>query len=393
VPSPREVTVVIDAPRGALPAFTLESPWWQEAEPVVTAVRERFGLEIVVLRLLEGEVPFETPVTYLAELMRGNAAPLLAPWVKPLADDPLRLPYARPGGPDADLAWAARHVTFTGPPVQIRTWNLSSIWKIPTADGLVWLKHVPPFFAHESSMLRALGNDARVPRLIAGEPGRMLLADVPGHDCYEADGDQLEAMLDTLISLQIEWVGREEDLLALGAPDWRRATYLDLAADVVARGAPRDSRLALEAFVARLPSIFDDLDACGVPDTFVHGDFHPGNVRWSQGAPVILDWGDVGVGNPLLDRPAFMERVGERGPALHSRWMRRWEEAVPGSEPARAAELIAPVAQMRQAIIYQRFLDGIEESERVYHRADVPERLASVATMINRRDPTHGRPL
>ena len=39
------------------------------------------------------------------------------------------------------------------------------------------------------------------------------------------------------------------------------------------------------------------------------------------------------------------------------------------------AELIAPVAQMRQAIIYQRFLDGIEECERVYHRADVPERL------------------
>ena len=73
MPSPREVTVVIDAPRGALPAFTLASPWWQEAEPVVTAVRERFGLEIVVLRLLEGEVPFETPVTYLAELMRGDA--------------------------------------------------------------------------------------------------------------------------------------------------------------------------------------------------------------------------------------------------------------------------------------------------------------------------------
>ncbi len=241
MPSPREVTVVIDAPRGALPAFILASPWWQEAEPVVTEVRERFGLEIVVLRLLDGDVPFETPVTYLAELIRGDVGDLLAPWEKPLTDDPLRLPYAHPGGPDADLAWAAGHVTITGPPVQIRTWNLSSIWKIPTDDGLVWLKHVPAFFAHESAMLRALGNDARVPRLIAGEPGRMLLADVPGHDCYEADGEQLEAMLDTLVSLQIEWVGREEELLALGAPDWRCATYLELAADVVARGAPPTS--------------------------------------------------------------------------------------------------------------------------------------------------------
>ena len=382
MPSPRVVTVVIDAPRGALPAFTLESPWWQEAEPIVTAVREQFGLEIVVLRLIEGDVPFETPVTYLVELVRGDADGVLGPWEKPLPDDPLRLPYAHPGGPDADLAWAASHVTVTGPPVQIRTWNLSSIWKIPTDEGLVWLKHVPPFFAHETSMLRALGKDRRVPRLIAGEPGRMLLADVPGHDCYEADGEQLEAMLDTLVSLQVEWIGREDELLSVGAPDWRRPTYVDLAADVVARGATPDTRRVLDAFVARLPSIFDDLDACGVPDTFVHGDFHPGNVRWSSGAPVILDWGDVGVGHPLLDLPAFIERVGDRAEGLHARWMRRWAEAVPGSAPARAAELVAPVAQMRQAIIYQRFLDGIEESERVYHRADVPERLASVAAMI-----------
>ena len=97
---------------------------------------------------------------------------------------------------------------------------------------------------------------------------------------------------------------------------------------------------------------------------------------------MILDWGDVGAGHPLLDLPALMDRAGERAEALHARWMRRWADAVPGSEPARAAELIAPVAQLRQAIIYQRFLDGIEESERVYHRADVPERLASVAAMI-----------
>ena len=362
MPVPRDVTVVLDAPRGSLPAFTIASPYWQEAEPVVSAVRARFGLEIVVLRLLDGEVPFETPVTYLAELVGGDAAPLLRPWDTPIADAPLRLPYAHPGGPQRDLDWAATHVAITGEPVQIRTWNLSSIWKIPTDGGVVWLKHVPPFFAHESAMLRAIGDDARVPHLIAGEPGRMLLADIPGHDCYEADTAQLEAMIDTLVSLQLEWISREGDLLALGAPDWRRPGFLDLAADVVGRGAPADVRSALDAFVARLPSIFDDLDACGVPDTFVHGDFHPGNVRWSRDAPVVLDWGDVGVGHPLLDLPAFIERVGDRAERLLARWRQRWTEAVPGSDPARAAQLIAPVAQLRQAIIYQRFLDGIEET-------------------------------
>ena len=38
-------------------------------------------------------------MTYLAELVRGDAAPLLTPWERPLTDDPLRLPYARSGWP------------------------------------------------------------------------------------------------------------------------------------------------------------------------------------------------------------------------------------------------------------------------------------------------------
>ncbi len=62
--------------------------------------------------------------------------------------------------------------------------------------------------------------------------------------------------------------------------------------------------------------------------------------------------------------------------------MRRWRDEVPDSDPERAAELIAPVALMRQAIIYRRFLDGIEETERVYHRDDVPERLGAVAALL-----------
>ena len=43
---------------------------------------------------------------------------------------------------------------------------------------------------------------------------------------------------------------------------------------------------------------------------------------------------------------------------------------VPGADPRRAAELLAPVAAARQAVLYQGFLDRIEPSEHPYHRAD-----------------------
>jgi hypothetical protein len=45
--------------------------------------------------------------------------------------------------------------------------------------------------------------------------------------------------------------------------------------------------------------------------------------------------------------------------------------AVPGSDPDRAWGLNQPVAVLRGAVLFQRFLDLVEPSERVYHHRDV----------------------
>jgi len=372
------VSVVLDRPRGVLPPVTVASPWWPEVEPVVEAVRDRFGLDVVVLRLLHGA---GSDVSYLAELTAGDAARWLSPWPAEVTDDERRLPYARPGGPAADLDWAARHVSLAGAPVQVRTWNLSSIWRLPTASGPVWLKHVPPFFAHEPLVLAVIAAVAPVPPVLAGEPGRMLLADVPGHDCYDPTDGQREAMIDTLVDLQVWSAPRTADLLQLGLPDWRAGAFPLLAADVVERDAPAGDAAVLRRLVAALPGRFAVLGECGLPDVLVHGDFHPGNVRWSGGGPVLLDWGDSGVGHPLFDLPAFLEQAGDAADRLRQRCLRRWSDAMPGSAPARAAAVIAPIAALRQAVIYRRFLDGIEASEHVYHRDDVPRWLGRAARL------------
>jgi hypothetical protein len=364
-----------------LPPFTVASPWWPEVEPVVEAVRDRFALEVVVLRLLAGTEFPGGPVTYLAEVVDGDPSGFLSPWPDPLPDDDLRLPYARPGGPAADLAWAEQHVTVTGAAVQVKTWNLSSIWRLPAAEGTVWLKHVPPFFAHEPLVLDALGPQARVPRLVAGEPGRMLLADVPGYDCYDATEAQLAAMVDALVDLQLTLGPDPLTLLDLGAPDWRAPAFGRLAADVVERDAAPEDAEALRRLLDDLPARFALLSECGLPDVLVHGDFHPGNVRWSNGGPVLLDWGDCGLGHPLFDFPAFMARAGRSTEALRRRWLGRWAAARPGSDPERAAMVIAPLAALRQAIVYRRFLDGIEPSEHIYHRHDVGTWLREAARL------------
>ena len=83
-----------------------------------------------------------------------------------------------------------------------------------------FLKVVPAFFAHEGAMLARLAGRP-VPRLIAHEGNRLLLDEIPGTDLYGAPLPFLRRMVPLLVSLQQAEVGRVDDLLALGLPDWR----------------------------------------------------------------------------------------------------------------------------------------------------------------------------
>ena len=189
-------------------------------------------------------------------------------------------------------------------------------------------------------------------------------------------------------------MGRSDELLADDLPDWRLGALAPAIDDVVARTwddlEPTD-RDALRGFAAAFPSRQEGLEAAGLSDTLVHGDFHPGNARGDVGGGraeprlVLLDWGDCGVGHPLLDQAAFLDRIrAEDVPGVVDVWHRAWRMAVPGSDPSRAAALLAPVAAARQAVIYRRFLDGIEPSEHPYHRADPAHWLRRTAAILRR---------
>ena len=405
MPEPRHVRLVLVSgdgpPLGVTPRFEVEVPWWQEAWPVVDAARERFGLDVTILRILEcgdGEV-HGGDVTYLAEVEAGvgpTALPL-EPWPgpTPLPEDPLRMPWARPGGPGVDLAWAssvlaARGLTTTGAPRQIRTWNLSSLWTLPLADGTAaWLKAVPPFFAHEGALLEHLAG-RRVPPLLGHDGYRTLMPELPGDDQYDAVRPQLDRMIDTLVDIQAEEASRVEDLFALGLPDWRAPALTAALQGLVQRRAGElsgDDRTALAAFADGLPVRFAAITACGLPDTLVHGDFHPGNVRADGDAVTLLDWGDGGVGQPLLDEPAFLHGRPAIADELRTHWHARWRERVPGCDPDRASGLLRPVAAARQALIYQLFLDSIEATEQPYHQHDVPDWLRITADLVRAEGP------
>src|SRR6476659_3363628 len=86
---PRRAALVLCGPGGVvlgrLPELAVETPWWQHIEPVVDAAREAYGIDVVVLRMLDSELPRAHGglVTYLAEVadrLPPAAAEALDPW-------------------------------------------------------------------------------------------------------------------------------------------------------------------------------------------------------------------------------------------------------------------------------------------------------------------------
>jgi hypothetical protein len=377
---------------GSLPEFAVGTPWWPDVEPVVEAAREGFGIDVVVLRLLTADADpavMGGAVRYLAELV-GEMPSELALGSANADDAPedhaLRAPWARPGGVATTTAWAdavlaATDRTRTGRPVQVKSWNLSSILRLPTTRGDVWCKSVPPFLAHEGAILAMVGaeNPSLVPPLLGGgrEAGTMLLANVAGEDQWNPPESRLVDMVRKLVQLQGRWAGRVGELLAAGLPDWRARSMPTLVRTLLRRTAVRAhftsaELAAIDALAADLPPRLAALAGCGLPETLVHGDFHPGNWRFDGDALVLLDWGDSGVGHPMLDLAAFLPRVPEAvRPRVRAAWLDAWRAERPLADPSRAAELIAPVAALRLALTYQRFLDGIKPSQWRYHEADV----------------------
>lgn len=388
---------------GQLPPVLVRPRYWPEVAPVVDEVRARLGLEVVVLRLLTTSGGYAGGrVAYLAQLRSGDPGPLdpvSPPAAAAVAADPAYRQWwaepdalaGLPGWVDAALG-PGRH--RTGPLRQVKTWNLSLLMTAPTSAGDVWAKATPPFLADECGVVARVAalDPGLVPRVLGHDGDRrlVLLEDAPGTDQWGlTDEAVIAAMVERWVAVQNASAEDVEHLLALGAADLRPAALVPAVEAAAARPDTRvrlsaDERAALDALVAGLPARLAAIGDCGLPATLVHGDLHPGNWRRDGSRLTLLDWGDVGVGHPLLDLRAFLERLDgpEVRARVRARWAAQWAAAVPGIDPERADRLLAPVAELAAAVTYQRFLDHIEASERVYHVHDPVDRFRAALAAL-----------
>ncbi|MEV6380565.1 aminoglycoside phosphotransferase family protein [Streptomyces sp. NPDC051773] len=366
---------------GVTGPYPVDVPWWAEVGPVVQGLERALGVPVFVLRLLDvdgGESGRDGHVTYHVEASRHPGPGKLE---RPTArreswdtDDPRRSPWARADGLRELLGWASGTLAalgrpVTGPVEQRRTWNLAGLFKLPTARGPVWLKATPRFATDEAAVIAAFArvDPGLVPTVLAAGERRMLLEHVPGEDCWAADAATVESGVRRMVAAQAALARRRPP----GLRDRRAPVLGELVRDLLDDRADLDITAQERDRARELTGRWEELARCGLPDTLVHADFHPGNWRSDGGPPVVVDFADAHWGDPVLDCLRLYDFLPEAvRPTAVRVWVDAWRTHVPQSDPARALTLAEPLAHLAYAVRYQEFLDGIEPSERPYHEGD-----------------------
>lgn len=311
--------------------------------------------------------------------------PVIADWLAWRRDQPssLRTPWYQPGWADVALAWSAaqlerRGTPALGPAEQLRTWQRSAIWRLPTADGAVYLKAVPPMFGHEPALTAALAevDPRRFVAVLAVDQARglFLMRDYGGTPLDQLrEVDRWEQALHSFAEIQIATVRRAERLRALSVPVRPLADLADRALPLLAdhaamlpgepAGLSDDDRAALSALAPRLARLCAELARHRLPPTIEHGDFWAGQIIAVGDGYRFTDWSDSSIAHPffslllfLVEIEDFFPKVPDVRERLRDAYLRPWSRGIRRPDLVRAFELAQPLAALHHALTYHELI-------------------------------------
>ena len=397
----------------ALPRVT-STERWGVVRAIPRSVRERFGLEVVVLRSIlvaqedgsdegsddefrftenVGEVPghlsgwtTEGALTERVMVDERDRDAALRWFTERRNGGPERLePWQRDGWFAEAASWARSSLPDVLTVEQYASWNGSALLRIETGNGCCYLKAAPDYFRSEGAVTALLAGHfpSAVPRPVAldSERGWMVLRDFGETLVGETGLDHWEGALDTMVSIQRASVPIIEDLIRDGCRD-RRPAVLLTQIEAFAEGGlgpiPDGYATRLRDAVPRFDELHAELEEAPIPDTLVHGDFHPANIAIEDSRYVIFDWTDACVAHPFVDLQTFFHTFGPpttdaavRERLLH-RYLTGWEGVMPRNEAAFLYRRTEPLTAMHHAITYQAILERLDPTERWQWESHLP---------------------
>lgn len=424
---PRKARILLLASDGgwALPGFGATEP-----PAIIAAIRERLGVETIVLRVIYDRARFEkeareqiyalevrsadwTPPADARWVGRGelHALPLANParrslldaWLAEVEDGATSsrsAPWERQGWFAGAEKWLGERAseggdTLSGPVEQAHARLWSCMLTAPTDRGPLYFKAVDPAFAFEASLTQALAArwpehlppvvaiDAERGWLLTAHGGRVVRDLVRG-----ANGlTHWEGLLAQFAQMQIASAGEVEQLSALGVPDRRLARmpqlYREMAADREALRVGQPDGLSeaewerAQAFAPAVEALCAELVECGLPDGLHHDDFGPGNVLLgSTGDYIFFDWSDCAITAPLcslfipLRWARFLLDYDEATLGrMRDAYLEPWQAVASREKLDRALPLALRLAKLQRALTWRAWIRATG-SERAWEYAD-----------------------
>jgi hypothetical protein len=371
-------------------AYSLDPPYLRPAR-----ILQHDGTQQGVVALYEFDAPAPDweprPAMEWLALADADPEPLAPPELAPYVEKWLaiargapipeaRPPWARPGWLAEATMWLEASIVeaglgSNGPVEVVEQWPLSSVLRRGTGDGHVYMKAVFSTFRHEPALTRALAEEhpTLVPEVLAVDVSRgwLLMRELNGVQIGDLDVEEWTDALRAAAGFHRHWSERTSELLALGAHDRTLAT---LVSEI--RAAVEEAALeAPDGVVSELERRCGELGECALPQTLVHGDFHPWNVMVDGDDLRIFDWSDACVSHPLFDLPTFLLRASDESAreSMLEAYLEIWTDLASAEELRAAYDLALPLAHVHHAVSYLRINEALEPDDRWWF-ADEPRR-------------------
>ena len=345
--------------RSEPPRFRAPLRFYPEVREVLDAMRRETGADCIILRCLDvGDAERGRPRVYSALADSGE---LRAPfrWV---SQSDIRLPAGvsldeppdaprpqawqrEPGWRREVAGWIADNlpdsVRGAGWSLsQIRSWAISAVFRVESDGARLYFKASPSYFGTEAALTARVAREFPdvSPRVVAADAARgwLLMEDLGDDTLSTAPSARVwRDAMGALARVQIAYAG---DRAALGelrdmgierrSPAAALETLRTWVADPDAAGVRvwrerlTESLRRLEPRLDRLDDMRRRLDALALPDTLDHGDLDSTNIFVQNARPILMDWSDAAISNPLFT--AAMIAPVSRDPDLADAFLSRW---------------------------------------------------------------------
>jgi hypothetical protein len=260
---------------------------------------------------------------------------------------------------------AAQGVEASGPIETIHERPWSTVLRVPTADGDLYLKQEQPLQAYEIPLTVALASrwPDRVPEVVAADIERswLLLRDGGIRIADSGNFELFPRALALYGELQVGEVEHVDELLGFGLRDLRLPVVVELYEPFF----DRDQRLEpgevtrLLSLAPRFRQLCAELDELRLPASVQHDDLHEWNVFERDGRVAIYDWGDSSVGFPLWSwlKPSWSLEDPEPARAAY---VEVWASFASEAALRRALELAIPTGLFPYALQVRRQYDATQ---------------------------------